>query len=148
MAEIDRDFERRPDPDALLALADQDRGGKLCVFLGAAPGVGKTYAMLGRARAAKADEIDIVVGIAETHGRRETAALLEGMEVLPRRKVEYRGRAIEEFDIDAALARVVEAGGEVLQEKQYMGEMVGWVAWFRDTEGNRLGFELMGDAPK
>jgi two-component system sensor histidine kinase KdpD len=105
MAEIDRDFERRPDPDALLALADQDRGGKLCVFLGAAPGVGKTYAMLGRARAAKADEIDIVVGIAETHGRRETAALLEGMEVLPRRKVEYRGRAIEEFDIDAALAR-------------------------------------------
>ena len=105
MAETDKGFDRRPDPEALLALADQERGGKLYVFLGAAPGVGKTYAMLGRARAAKAEGIDIVIGIAETHGRRETEALMEGLEVLPRRKLEYRGRTIEEFDIDAALAR-------------------------------------------
>jgi two-component system sensor histidine kinase KdpD len=105
MAETDKSFDRRPNPEALLALADQERGSKLYVFLGAAPGVGKTYAMLGRARAANAEGIDIVIGIAETHGRRETEALMEGLEVLPRRKVEYRGRTIEEFDIDAALAR-------------------------------------------
>lgn len=105
MAEPERDFDRRPDPEALLALADQERGGKLCVFLGAAPGVGKTFAMLGRTRAALAEGVDIVIGLAETHGRLETQALMEGLEVLPRRKIEYRGRTIEEFDIDAALAR-------------------------------------------
>ncbi|MGJ0426237.1 DUF4118 domain-containing protein [Methylocystis sp.] len=105
MAEAERDFDRRPDPDALLALADQERRGKLCVFLGAAPGVGKTYAMLGRARIAKAEGVDVVVGLVETHGRRETEALMSDLEVLPRRKVEYRGRTIEEFDIDGALAR-------------------------------------------
>lgn len=102
---IDQDFDRRPDPEALLALADQERRGKLRVFLGAAPGVGKTYAMLSRARALKADGEDVVIGLAETHGRLETEALTEGQEILPRRKSEYRGRTIEEFDIDAALAR-------------------------------------------
>jgi two-component system sensor histidine kinase KdpD len=75
------------------------------VFLGAAPGVGKTYAMLQRARALKQNGVDVVVGLVETHGRSETAALLEGLEVLPRRAVSYRGQTIEEFDIDAALAR-------------------------------------------
>lgn len=104
MAEAERD-ERRPDPDALLALAEQEKGGKLRVFLGAAPGVGKTYAMLARARALKVDGVDIVIGLVECHGRRETEALLEGLEVLPRRKIEYRGRMLEEFDVDAALAR-------------------------------------------
>ncbi|MEF3365382.1 sensor histidine kinase KdpD [Methylocystis sp. 9N] len=99
------DFDRRPDPDALLALSDKEGRGKLRVFLGAAPGVGKTYAMLARAQAAKADGVDIVVGVAETHGRLETLALLNGLETLPRRKCEYRGRIIEEFDIDEALAR-------------------------------------------
>lgn len=100
-----RDFDRRPDPDALLAIAEEDRRGKLWIFLGAAAGVGKTYAMLARARAAKVDGNDVVIGLAETHGRQETEALTEGLEVLPRRKCEYRGHVIEEFDIDAALAR-------------------------------------------
>lgn len=105
MADADRDFERRPDPDALLALAEQETRGKLRVFLGAAPGVGKTYAMLSRARALKMDGVDVVIGLAECHGRRETEALLEGLEVLPRRMIDYRGRTLEEFDVDAALAR-------------------------------------------
>jgi len=105
MAQLEKNFDRRPDPEALLALADQESGGKLRVFLGAAPGVGKTYAMLAKARALKADGVDVVVGLVETHGRRETEVLTEGLEILPRRKIEYRGRTIEEFDIDAALAR-------------------------------------------
>jgi len=105
LARDDGDFDRRPDPDALLALSDKESKGKLCVFLGAAPGVGKTYAMLARAQNAKAEGVDIVIGVAETHGRVETQALLNGLETLPRRKCEYRGRIIEEFDIDAALAR-------------------------------------------
>jgi two-component system sensor histidine kinase KdpD len=98
------DKERRPDPDALLALAGGGRG-KLTVFLGAAPGVGKTYAMLNRARRLHTAGIDIVVGLVETHGRSETAALLDGLEALPRRTIEYRGHRLEEFDLDAALAR-------------------------------------------
>ncbi|SFK60719.1 sensor histidine kinase [Methylocapsa palsarum] len=105
MAQTEKNFDRRPDPDALLALTDSGSRGKLRVFLGAAPGVGKTYAMLAKARACKLDGIDVVVGLVETHGRRETEALIEGLEILPRRKIEYRGRIIEEFDIDAALAR-------------------------------------------
>ena len=104
MAQLEKNFDRRPDPDALLALTDQV-GGKLRVFLGAAPGVGKTYSMLAKARALKADGVDVVVGLVETHGRRETEVLTEGLEILPRRKIAYRGRIIEEFDIDAALAR-------------------------------------------
>lgn len=105
MADDDRRDDRRPDPDALLALADKDRRGKLTVFLGAAPGVGKTYAMLSRAKRLKADGADLVVGLVETHGRSETAALLDGLEVLPRRRVAHRGRMLEEFDLDAALER-------------------------------------------
>lgn len=105
MADDDRRDERRPDPDALLALAEKDRRGKLTVFLGAAPGVGKTYAMLSRAKRLKADGVDLVVGLVETHGRSETAGLLEGLEILPRRRVAHRGRMLEEFDLDAALAR-------------------------------------------
>ncbi|HUO55730.1 MAG TPA: sensor histidine kinase KdpD [Rhodoblastus sp.] len=97
--------ERRPDPDALLALTDNEKRGKLKVFLGASPGVGKTFAMLQGARRLKGDGIDVVIGLVETHGRSETAALLEGLDVLPRRVVDYRGRQIEEFDLDAALAR-------------------------------------------
>jgi two-component system sensor histidine kinase KdpD len=105
MADDDRRDDRRPDPDALLALAEKDRRGKLTVFLGAAPGVGKTYAMLSRAKRLKADGIDVVIGLVETHGRGETAALLEGLETLPRRRVAHRGRMLEEFDLDAALER-------------------------------------------
>lgn len=101
--------ERRPDPDLLLAQVQQEeeraRQGRLKVFFGAAPGVGKTYAMLEAAQQRRAEGIDVVVGLVETHGRRETEVLLEGLEVLPRRRVEYRGSTLSEFDLDAALAR-------------------------------------------
>ncbi len=96
---------RRPSPKALLELATQDTRGKLKVFLGMAPGVGKTYAMLSAARALKAEGTDVVVGVVETHGRADTAALLDGLEVLPRRTVSYRNRTLMEFDIDAAIER-------------------------------------------
>ncbi|MCL6708519.1 sensor histidine kinase KdpD [Pseudomonas sp. R2.Fl] len=101
----ERDEKKRPDPDALLALAEKDRRGKLTIFLGAAPGVGKTYAMLTRARRLKEDGADIVIGLVETHGRAETSVLVEGQELLPRLGVEYHGKMLEEFDLDAALAR-------------------------------------------
>ncbi|MGV1754347.1 ATP-binding protein [Agrobacterium sp. CG674] len=95
----------RPDPDALLALAEKDRRGKLTIFLGAAPGVGKTYAMLNRAQRLRGDGADIVVGLAETHGRTETSALLDGLEILPRLSVSYHGKDLQEFDLDGALLR-------------------------------------------
>ena len=95
----------RPVPDALLALAERERRGKLKVFLGAAPGVGKTFAMLSAARRLKAEGSDVVVGLVETHGRAETAALLEGLEVLPRRTSTIAAARSMEFDLDAALAR-------------------------------------------
>ncbi len=96
--------------DALLSTGQDERSHRLKIFLGAAPGVGKTYAMLSAARELKRQGIDVVVGLVETHGRAETAALLEGMEVLPRRPVRYkssdgRDRDFTEFDLDAALAR-------------------------------------------
>lgn len=97
--------DRRPSPDALLDLASRDGRGRLKIFLGASPGVGKTYAMLSAAQRLKAEGKDVVVGIVETHGRPETAALLAGLEVLPRRGQTYRGHDLMEFDIDAALAR-------------------------------------------
>ncbi len=99
------DEPRRPDPDALLAEARSAGRGRLKVFLGMAPGVGKTFEMLSAAGRLKAAGGDVLVGVVETHGRRETEALLEGLEVLPRRPVEYRDRALMEFDIDAAIAR-------------------------------------------
>ncbi len=97
--------QRRPDPDALLSLADAGKRGRLLVFLGAAPGVGKTYAMLQRLRALKLEGVDVVVGVIETHGRAETEALAEGLEILPRRIVQRQGGQIEEFDLDAAIRR-------------------------------------------
>ena len=105
MAQADSKRGERPDPDALLALVNSETRGKLKVFLGAAPGVGKTYAMLSGAKQAAREGIDVVVGVVETHGRAETAALIQGIEMLPQRNVEYRGRIIQEFDIDAALKR-------------------------------------------
>lgn len=101
----DQGQKNRPDPDKLLQLAARETRGKLTVFLGAAPGVGKTYAMLLRARRLKEDGADIVIGLAETHGRVETAGLLDGLEGIPRKQVNYRGKVLEEFDIDAAIAR-------------------------------------------
>lgn len=96
--------DQRPDPEALLAL---DRGprGRLKVFLGAAPGVGKSYAMLQGARRLKEAGADVVIGLVETHGRGDTAALTEGLELLPRRQMQDGARTVDEFDIDAALAR-------------------------------------------
>jgi two-component system sensor histidine kinase KdpD len=101
--------EKRPDPDALLerlrAEEARESSAKLKIFFGFAPGVGKTYRMLQVARDLKAQGIDVVIGVVETHRRKETAALLEDQEVLPRRQVEYRGHVLEEFDLQAALAR-------------------------------------------
>lgn len=105
MIPIVQDDDARPAPDALLVEAAAERRGKLKVFLGAAPGVGKTYAMLEAGHARRRDGVDAVVAVVETHGRSETAAKLAGLEVLPRRRVEYRGRVLDEMDIDAVLAR-------------------------------------------
>src|SRR6195256_5374926 len=107
MAEQRRDSDQRPPPEGLLQAARQEerRVGKLRIFVGAAPGVGKTYEMLQQARARKKDGYDIIAGIVETHGRRETEALLEGLEVVPRRRIEYKGQWLEEMDLDGILAR-------------------------------------------
>ena len=98
----------RPDPDRLLEVVlreeAREQRGRLKIFFGACAGVGKTYAMLSAARQHRAEGIEILIGIVETHGRAETAALLEGFPLLPSRKVEYRGRTLAEFDLDAALA--------------------------------------------
>ena len=107
MADQRRDYEHRPSPEALLEAARREEGrvGKLRIFVGAAPGVGKTYEMLQQARARKKDGYDVVIGIVETHGRRETEALLEGLEIIPRRRMEYKGQWFEEMDLDAIIAR-------------------------------------------
>ena len=97
--------ERRPSPDALLREAQQEERGRLKIFLGAAPGVGKTYGMLTAARAKKADGADVVIGVVETHGRKETEALLQGLEIIPRRMIAYKGHTLAEMDLDAILAR-------------------------------------------
>lgn len=97
----------RPSPDALLETVQREnaRRGRLKIFIGAAPGVGKTYEMLLTARSKVKEGVDVVVGVVETHGRKETMELLEGLEVVPRRLLPYRGRAIEEMDLDALIAR-------------------------------------------
>ncbi len=100
----DRD-PNRPDPDALLAEANKAGRGRLKVYLGMAPGVGKTSEMLIDAARRQAEGVEVVVGLVETHGRAETAALLNGLEVLPRRVIEHRGRQLMEFDLDQALTR-------------------------------------------
>jgi len=102
---MNADEPRRPDPDALLAAAGRPGRGRLKVFLGMSPGVGKTYGMLSQARRRAAEGLDVAVGVVETHGRKETEALLDGLEVLARAPIDYRGRTLLEFDIDAALAR-------------------------------------------
>ncbi len=99
----------RPDPDQLLDKLQRDeekqRRGQLKIFFGASAGVGKTYAMLQAARQRLQGGVDVVVGIVETHGRSETAALLDGLDVLPLARIDYRGRTLAEFDLDGALAR-------------------------------------------
>src|SRR5713101_7761181 len=97
--------EGRPSPEALLAAAQQEGRGRLKIFLGAAPGVGKTYEMLLSAQAKRRDGVDVIVGVVEPHGRRETEALLEGLEMIPRQQVEYKGHLLAEMDLDAILKR-------------------------------------------
>lgn len=101
--------DTRPDPAALLSLANREaasaRRGRLKVFFGMAPGVGKTYAMLASAQRLAAQGHDVVIGIVETHGRTETEQQILGLDVLPRKQVAYRGATLDEFDLDAAIAR-------------------------------------------
>jgi two-component system sensor histidine kinase KdpD len=99
------DRDGRPDPDALLRQTRPSHRGRLKLFLGAAPGVGKTFEMLTAAQALRREGVAVVVGIVETHSRRETEALLQGLEILPRRVVEYKDKILEEMDLDALLVR-------------------------------------------
>jgi two-component system, OmpR family, sensor histidine kinase KdpD len=97
--------DQRPTADALLArLKDRERA-RLRVYIGAAPGVGKTYEMLQEAHALRARGLDVVVGVVETYGRRDTEAQIKDIEVIPRRKVEYRGVVLDEMDVDAIITR-------------------------------------------
>src|SRR5271156_6654895 len=107
MAQQRRDPEQRPSPEALLEAArrEDSRAGRLKIFVGAAPGVGKTYEMLQSAHARLKAGADVVVGAVETHGRVETEALLAGLEVLPRKRLEYKDQILEEMDLDALIAR-------------------------------------------
>src|SRR4029077_3781671 len=107
MVDQRRDRERRPSPEALLEAArrEERRIGRLRIFVGAAPGVGKTYEMLQQAQARKKDGYDVVIGVVEAHGRKETEALLSGLEVIPRREVQYKGQLLTEMDLDAIIAR-------------------------------------------
>jgi two-component system sensor histidine kinase KdpD len=101
--------DQRPDPDLLLAKVtrheQQARRGKLRIYFGSSAGVGKTYAMLVAARKLVSEGRKVLIGVVETHGRAETAALLEGLELLPPKSIDYRGRTLLEFDLDGALAR-------------------------------------------
>ena len=99
------DQAQRASPDALLSLAKKEGRGHLKIFLGAAPGVGKTYAMLASAHAEKSGGRDVVAGLIETHGRRETEQLTESFEILPHKPIVYRNQVMHEFDLDGALAR-------------------------------------------
>ena len=99
------DPTQRASPTALLALSKKGERGRLKIFLGAAPGVGKTYAMLTAARAEKEQEREVVIGLVETHGRRETEALVEGFEVIPRKPTVYVNKILSEFDLDKTLER-------------------------------------------
>lgn len=101
----DETLTSSPETAAADPPAAPTRPGRLKIFLGAAPGVGKTYEMLLAARARRKERVDVVVGIVETHGRAETQALVDGLEVLPRRVIDYKGRFIEEMDLDAILRR-------------------------------------------
>src|SRR6202165_5274009 len=107
MADQWRDSDQRPSPEALLEAArrEESSSGRLKIFVGAAPGVGKTYEMLQQARARKLDGYDVAVGVVETHGRKETQALLQGLEGMPRRRLEYKGQWLDEMDLDAIIAR-------------------------------------------
>lgn len=107
MQDRGRDPDQRPSPEALLETArrEEGRAGKLKIFVGAAPGVGKTYEMLQAAHARQKEGVDLVVGVVEAHGRKETQALVDGLEVIPRKRIDYRGQTLDEMDLDAIIAR-------------------------------------------
>src|ERR1700741_544337 len=106
MANQHRALEQRPSPDALLEATrrENDQAGRLKIFVGAAPGVGKTYEMLQSAHAKMKAGANVVVGVVEPHGRAETEALLKGLEVLPRKRLSYKEQTLEEMDLDALIA--------------------------------------------
>src|SRR6202521_5220026 len=97
--------DTRPSPEALLDAANQEGRGRLKIFLGAAPGVGKTYEMLLSAQAKRREGVDVAIAVVETHGRRETETLLQGFEGIPRREANYKGHRLTEMDLDAILKR-------------------------------------------
>src|SRR5271168_3234453 len=99
------DRENRPSPEALLREAGEEGRGRLKVFLGAAPGVGKTYEMLMQGRQRRLDGVDTVIGVVETHGRIETDLLTKSFEKIPKRRLPYKGRVLAEMDLDAILQR-------------------------------------------
>src|SRR6476659_4759484 len=95
----------RPRPEDFLELVQKGKRGRLKLYIGFAAGVGKTYRMLEEAHALKKRGVDVVLGFVETHGRSDTAALMDGLEYVPRRKIEYRGLVLEEPDVEAVIAR-------------------------------------------
>src|SRR5580658_10317994 len=97
------DRDSRPSPEALLKQAGQEGRGRLKVFLGAAPGVGKTYEMLSQGRQRRLEGADVVIGVVETHGRIETDHLAKGFELIPKKRLSYKGRVLAEMDLDAIL---------------------------------------------
>src|SRR5580704_580520 len=101
----DESVQKRPSPDALLQEARKEGRGRLKIFLGAAPGVGKTYEMLNQARQRRLEGADVVIGVVETHGRVETDRLAKGFEVIPKKRLSYKGRILAEMDLDAILQR-------------------------------------------
>src|SRR5215470_4536663 len=98
-------IDDRPSPEALLARAGKEGRGRLKIFLGAAPGVGKTFEMLSQARQRRLDGLDVVIGVVETHGRLETEALTKGFDTIPKKRSLYKGRVVSEMDLDALLVR-------------------------------------------
>src|SRR5471032_1189947 len=105
MADDRTDRDNRPSPEALLRQAGEEGRGRLKVFLGAAPGVGKTYEMLMQGRQRRLDGVDAVIGVVETHGRVETDLLTKSFEKIPKKRVPYKGRVLNEMDLDAILQR-------------------------------------------
>ena len=105
MTEDRPDRNMRPSPDALLEQSDRETRGRLKVFLGAAPGVGKTFEMLSQGRQRRLEGVDVVIGVVETHGRVETDRLAKGFELVPKKRFSYKGRVLAEMDLDAILQR-------------------------------------------
>lgn len=105
MERYSHEDNRRPSPESFLEEARKEGRGKLKIFLGASPGVGKTYGMLGDASILKREGADIAIGVVESHGRKETEAQAQGLEIIPKKKIIYREKEFEEMDIDAILAR-------------------------------------------